>query len=72
MAVRKPASRTTRALMILSETLDPILAAIEGASSYEEALAALEALPGLPAARVIDTLVKGMFRARALGDVRDE
>lgn len=57
---------------VMTETLDPIRAAIEGAASYEEALAALEALPGLPAARVIDTLVKGMFRARALGDVRDE
>jgi phage gp29-like protein len=57
---------------VMSETLDPIRAAIEGASSYDEALAALAALPGLPAARVIDALVKGMFRARALGDVRDD
>ena len=44
---------------------------IAGATSYEDALAALGQLQ-LPSAVVIDALVKGMFRARALGDVRDD
>lgn len=56
---------------VMSETLDPIRAAIAGATSYEDALAALGQLQ-LPSAVVIDALVKGMFRARALGDVRDD
>jgi phage gp29-like protein len=57
---------------VMSETLDPIRAAIESAASYEEALAALEALPGLPSAVLIDALVQGMFKARAFGDARDD
>jgi phage gp29-like protein len=57
---------------VMSETLDPIEAAIMGATSYEDALAALDALGPLPAGRVIDTLVKGTFLARAQGDVRDD
>lgn len=56
---------------VMSETLDPIRAAIDGAASYEEALAALAALPGLPSAVLIDALVQGMFKARAFGDARD-
>lgn len=56
---------------VMDETLDPVRAAIEGATSYEDALARLDALEGLDSARVIDTLVKGMFKARAYGDVRD-
>jgi len=57
---------------VMSETLDPIEAAIMGATSYEDALAALDALGPLPAGRVIDILVKGTFLARAQGDVRDD
>lgn len=56
---------------VMSEALDPVLAAIDGASGYEDALARLAALPGMDSARLIDALVKGMFAARAIGDVHD-
>ena len=56
---------------VMAETLDPILAAIDGAQDYGDALARLDALPGLDSARLIDGLVKAMFKARALADVRD-
>lgn len=56
---------------VMAETLDPITDAIEGAASYEDALARLDALPGLSTAQIIDALVKGMFKARTYGDVRD-
>jgi phage gp29-like protein len=50
-----------------------IASAIDGADSYE---AVLERLPGalrqMPSAILIDTLVKGMFKARALGDAQDD
>lgn len=56
---------------VMAETLDPVLAAIEGATSYEDALQRLADLPGLDSAKLIDALVKGMFKARAFGDARD-
>jgi len=56
---------------VMSETLDPVLAAIAGATSYEDALERLGALEGLDSAKLIDALVKGMFKARAFGDQRD-
>jgi phage gp29-like protein len=50
-----------------------IAGAIDGADSYE---AVLERLPGalrqMPSALLIDTLVKGMFKARAVGDAQDD
>lgn len=57
---------------VMGETLDPIEAIIEGAGSYEEVMERLAGLDGLPSSRIIDTLVKGMFKARAQGDVTDE
>jgi phage gp29-like protein len=56
---------------VMAETLDPVIDAIDGADSYEDALARLDALPGMDSALLIDTLVRGLFKARALGDVRD-
>ncbi|MCB1395921.1 MAG: DUF935 domain-containing protein [Rhodobacteraceae bacterium] len=56
---------------VLAETLEPLLAAIDEADSYEDARARLDALPGMDSAQLIDALVKGMFQARTLGDVRD-
>jgi len=46
--------------------------AVEQAESYEDLLARLpEALKAMPTAVLIETLVKGMFKARALGDGGD-
>lgn len=56
---------------VMNEVLDPVRGAIEGAQSYEDALERLAALDGLPASRLIETLVKGMFEARGTGDVED-
>jgi phage gp29-like protein len=50
-----------------------IAGAIDGADSYEAVLERLpEALRQMPSALLIDTLVKGMFRARAVGDAQDD
>jgi phage gp29-like protein len=47
--------------------------AVDGASSYEAVLERLpEALRQMPSALLIDTLVKGMFQARAVGDAQDD
>jgi len=48
-----------------------LLAAIGGAGSLEEVKAALDSLAGLPSAQLIDTLVQGAFKARAMGDDHD-
>lgn len=56
---------------VIAPLVDPVIAAIEGATSYEDALARLDALPGLGKAALIDALVKANFKARAFGDVRD-
>jgi phage gp29-like protein len=49
-----------------------IAEALDGAGSYDEALARLpEALRLMPTAVLVETLVKGMFRARAFGDGTD-
>lgn len=50
-----------------------IAGAIDGADSYEAVLERLpEALRQMPSALLIDTLVKGMFQARAVGDAQDD
>jgi phage gp29-like protein len=56
---------------VMTEVLDPVEQAVANARSYDEALANLAALGPLPAARMIDALVKGTFLARAQGDVQD-
>jgi len=50
-----------------------IAEAVDGADSHEAVLERLpEALRQMPSALLIDTLVKGMFRARAVGDAQDD
>ncbi|MBR3371180.1 MAG: DUF935 domain-containing protein [Rhodobacteraceae bacterium] len=56
---------------VMREVLDPVEEAIRNAASYEDALLRLDALGPIDSARVIDVLVKGMFLARAQGDVQD-
>ena len=57
---------------VMEDVLSPFEAALAGATGYEDAKARLAAaLPGLPSSRLIDALVRGAFKARALGDVRD-
>lgn len=49
-----------------------IATAVDGAESYEDILAALpETLRHMPTGLLVDTLVKGMFKARAIGDQQD-
>lgn len=53
--------------------LGAVEAALEGAESYEDLLAKLpEAIRHMPTAVVVETLVKGMFKARATGDQKDD
>lgn len=56
---------------VTDDMLAPIAEIIETSSSYEEIERRLDELPGLPVNRMIDTLVKAMFKARSLGDVKD-
>ncbi|MCW8842403.1 MAG: DUF935 domain-containing protein, partial [Rhodobacteraceae bacterium] len=57
---------------VSEDLLAPLEAAIAGASSYEDAMAALEAAaPDMRSSKLVETLVKGMFMARATGDVND-
>jgi len=50
-----------------------IAGATEGADSYADVLDRLpETLRQMPSAVLIETLVKGMFRARAVGDAQDD
>lgn len=58
------------------EVSDGMLAAVETAletaTSYDELLASLpETMRHMPTALVVETLVKGMFKARAIGDQKD-
>jgi phage gp29-like protein len=56
-----------------SELEAAVAEAVDGASSYEAVLERLpEALRQMPSALLIDTLVKGMFQARAVGDAQDD
>jgi phage gp29-like protein len=57
----------------VSEGMEAAIAeALDGAGSYEDALARLpETLRLMPTAVLVETLVKGMFKARALGDGAD-
>ena len=57
---------------VANGVLDAVETAIDTSESYEELLARLpETLRHMPTALVVDTLVKGMFKARALGDQKD-
>ena len=57
---------------VMGDMLAPIEAAIMGASSYEDALSRIRAaLPNMGEGKIIDALVKGMFKARGLGDVEE-
>lgn len=56
---------------VMREALDPVEAAITEASSYDDALARLDALGPISSARAIEALVKGMYLARVQGDVQD-
>lgn len=57
---------------VADEALAPIEEIVASSTSYEEAMARLaEALPQMGGARLIEALVKGSFRARALGDIQD-
>jgi phage gp29-like protein len=57
---------------VASDLQDAIATAVDGAESYEELLKALpETLRHMPTALVVDTLVKGMFKARVTGDQQD-
>jgi phage gp29-like protein len=54
---------------VMEDVLGPIEAIVAGAATYQELKARLaEAAPQLGASRLIDALVKGMFKARAIGD----
>lgn len=57
----------------LADDLQAAIAAVmNGATSYEDVLKRLpEALSHMPTGLAVDTLVKGMFKARSVGDVRD-
>lgn len=57
---------------VMDETLQPIIDAIARAERLEDVMPILDSLGPLPAARLIDLLVKGGFKARAMGDVRDD
>jgi phage gp29-like protein len=57
----------------ITDRMEAALAqAVEGATSYQEILDRLpETLRAMPTALLVETLVKGMFKARALGDGGD-
>lgn len=57
---------------VAAELVEPAIAAVVGAASYEEAMAALAGVaPAMGSSRMIDGLVQAMFKARSLGDVQD-
>ena len=57
---------------LADELMEAVGKAVDGAASYEELLARLpEALAHMPTALTVETLVKGMFKARVLGDQKD-
>ncbi|UXU74352.1 MULTISPECIES: DUF935 domain-containing protein [unclassified Paracoccus (in: a-proteobacteria)] len=57
----------------LADDLQAAVATVmDGAASYEDALKRLpEALKAMPTGLAVETLIKGLFLGRALGDVRD-
>ncbi|WP_323033532.1 hypothetical protein [Paracoccus sp. (in: a-proteobacteria)] len=57
----------------LGDELQAAIATVmDGASSYEDVLQRLpEALAHMPTGLAVQTLVKGMFKGRVLGDQRD-
>ncbi len=56
---------------VMSEMLAPIMDAVETSESYEEALAKIAALDGLPDDLLMQDLLAGAWAARAEGDVSD-
>lgn len=57
---------------VMSETLDPIEAVAATATSYDDLKAKLATIaPDLGSSKLIDALVKGMFKARGVGDQVD-
>ncbi|MEH6737446.1 MAG: DUF935 domain-containing protein [Sulfitobacter sp.] len=56
---------------VADELLDPFKKAIEGADSYEAAIAALDAIDAFPSSKLINQLVAASFVARIAGDVED-
>ncbi len=56
---------------VMGEMLAPVMDAIETSESYEEALAKIAALDGLPDHLLMQDLLAGAWAARAEGDVSD-
>lgn len=57
---------------VMGDLLGPVEDAIADADSYEDALDRLaKVLPNMGSSKLIEGLVKGMFKARAVGDVKD-
>lgn len=56
---------------VMDEMLDPVIEAIRAADSYEEAMAGIAALDGLPDDLLLRDLMAGAWAARAEGDVSD-
>jgi len=57
---------------VMDEILAPVEELVAQAGSYEEVMAGLaETMPKAGSSKLIDALVKGMFKARAEGDVKD-
>lgn len=57
---------------VMGDLLEPVEDTIASADSYEDALERLaKVLPNMGPSKLIEGLVKGMFKARALGDVKD-
>ncbi|MBI2235393.1 MAG: DUF935 domain-containing protein [Magnetospirillum sp.] len=54
----------------LAPVIDPVRALIQGASSYEEAIAGLKGLK-MDSSQLVEALAKSMFLARAAGDQAD-
>lgn len=58
---------------VLSDVLDPVLALLETATSYDEAQALIkDAFPQLGSKAMIEALVKAAVKARAIGDAPDD
>lgn len=55
----------------IAPMVEPILAAADASATVEEFERRLAAMEGLPKGPLIDRLVRGMFKARALGDGPD-
>jgi len=57
---------------VMDETLAPIIAAIDRAETLEDVLPLLDDLGPMEAGKLIEALVQGAFKARSLGDVKDD